>query len=328
VSNYLRLPGKFGRKPADLSRPHLRLTAHLRPEAVSLPPNPVVVDWLSLVAEWPMFLNDQLGCCTCAMIAHACEAYSTYGQGVEDSITDNDVLTAYEAVGGYVPGDPSTDGGAVIQDVLSYWRRTGIGGHKIAAFARVDHTNLDEVRAAVNVFGALLIGVNLPAIAQEQFANGQPWDVVAYDGGIEGGHAVHGGAYDENTKTFTVTTWGQTQKVTEAWWLHYVEECWVAISPEWLSAAGLSPEGIDLYGLGEDLARITGKPNPFPRPNPEPIPGPAPTPTPVPPGPPVVDPDQALAAAARTWLTAGPHHSRADRHLAGELHAWLAETSL
>lgn len=313
----LRVAGKLGRKPADLSRPHLRLTAHLSSDAAVLPPNPAVVDWLSRVASWPMYLNDQLGDCTCAMLGHAVEAFTTYGQGRTVEVTDNDVLHTYEAVGGYVPGDPSTDGGAVIQDVLSYWQKTGIGGHKILAYARVDHTNLTEVRAAADIFGALLIGVDLPAIAQQQFANGQPWDVVRNDGGIEGGHAIHGGAYDASNKTLTVTTWGQAQVVTEAWWTRYVTECWVAISPEWLSAAGTSPEGFDLSALGEDFSALTGQPNPFPAPSP--TPGPTPTPVPAP------SPDRAFAAAARAWLNSH-HTSRVSRQLVGDLKAWLAAT--
>jgi hypothetical protein len=217
---------------------------------------------------------------------------------------------------------------APLADWLAYWRKTGVGGHKIVAYARVDHTKLDHIQAAIDLFGAVAVGVQLPAIAQEQFANGQPWDVVANDGGIEGGHAIHLGAYDADKKLFGATTWGAVQLITFAWAQTYVTEVWAPITQDWIEANGSTPGGLVAFALGEDFSALTGEPNPFRRPNPNPIPGPPPAPAPAPPGPPVVNPDQALAVAARTWLNAGPHHSRADRRLTGELHAWLAETGL
>ena len=67
----------------------------------------------ALLTDWPMYSNDQLGCCTCSSTGHMIEAASRYGQGATIEVTDSDILAEYERVGGYVPGDPSTDNGAV-----------------------------------------------------------------------------------------------------------------------------------------------------------------------------------------------------------------------
>lgn len=310
-----RTPGKLGRLPNDPSKDRLALGPRLD---TTVPPSPAVVDWLSKVASWPVFLNDRLGDCTCAMLGHAVEAYTAYGRGVTATVTDQDVLKVYEKVSGYNPSDPSTDQGAVIQDVLNYWRTTGIGGHKILAFAQVDHTNPAEVKAAVNVFGALLVGIRFPAVAMDQFNQHQPWDAVHNDGGIEGGHAIHVGHDDTSSVRYQVTTWGAVQGMTQAFWDKYVDECWVAISPEWLDAAGHSPGGLDLYGLGEDLAALTGGPNPFP--------SPSPSPTPEPPAPAVDPADRALAATLGSWLS--EHHTGDNRRAATAVRTWMAAKGL
>lgn len=313
----VRVAGKLGKKAPDHTRPRLRLTPHL----TAVPQPPAKVDWLSRVQNWPMYLNDQLGCCTCAMAGHALEAWSTYGQGHTVTVTDQDVLTAYEAVSGYRPGHPETDQGAVMQDVMDYLRKTGIAGHKVLAFAQVNHKDPAEVKAALNVFGTLLVGIEFPASAMDQFNAGQPWDAVRNDGGIEGGHAIHVGHDETGNVAYKCTTWGAVQGMTQAFWDRYVDECWVAIAPEWLSAAGASPGGVDLYGLGEDLHDLTGAQNPFPAPQPTPqppTPAPGPTPTPVPVRPDGAD--EAFAQVAAPW--SAERHVGENRRVAVAFEKW------
>ena len=109
------------------------------------------------------------------------------------------------------------------------------------------------------------------------------------------------------------------------------EEAWCAITPEWFSAAGSDPQGVNLYGLGQDFAAMTGQPNPFPAPlPPAPVPpvpvppAPVPVPVPVPPAP-GADPDvsygfdpQLIAWAAR------PHGMAGNRYAAERYNAWRA----
>jgi hypothetical protein len=283
---------RSGRPHAQPARPQLRLGDYL---TSTLPAPPTSADWQSKVATWPMYLNDQLGDCTCAAVGHMIQAETTYGQGTTVTVPEQDVLAAYEAAGHYNPADPNSDQGAYIQDVLAYWMKTGVAGHKILAYASVDVSNPAEIWQAIDLFGAVDVGFNFPSSAMDQFNAGQPWDVVN-GSPVEGGHCVPVGAYAADG-TLTCVTWGKTQKMTPAFWRTYVDEAWVVITPDWLSAKGVDPQGLNLYQLGQDYAALTGKPNPIPQPQPTPAPTPSPKPSPS-------SADTTLAAAARTWLTA------------------------
>lgn len=289
---------KLGRRPNDASKPRLKLGRFLTETAPTYPENR---DYISNVASWPMYLNDRIGDCTCATVGHIIQEVTTYGQGNTVTITDNDVLRAYEAVSGYNPSTGANDDGAVIQDVLNYWRKTGIGGYKIMAFAEVDYRNSDELFAALNLFGTLYLGINFPSNGFDQIDAGQPWDYVP-GASIEGGHAINAGYYDVSDKMWKVITWGQVQPMTQAFWDHYVEEAWVVITPEWFDAQGNSPTGINMYTLGKQFEQMTGEPNPFPEPPaPVPTPAPAPTPNPEPIPPPAPEPPPFLSRLW-TWI--------------------------
>ncbi|MGH3498432.1 MAG: hypothetical protein ACRDP1_13305 [Nocardioidaceae bacterium] len=295
-----------GKLPPDDRLPALKLGPHLTGGAA-----PVThVDWLTDVTAWRMYGNDRYGTCTCAAAGHEIEAWTAAAQGAEQSVTDAAILTAYEAVcPGFDPVTGAGDNGAIVQRVLSYWRKSGVGGHKILAYAKVDHTNQVETTRALDVFGTLYLGISFPDSAMGQFNAGQPWDPVA-GARIEGGHAINAGAYDAATSMWRVVTWGKVQAMSQAFFDDYVDEAWAVVSADWLDKMGATPEGVDLAGLGEDFAALTGKPNPFP----------APTPTPAPqPGP--VDADSALAAAATGWLATGPHFYQPFQD---QLRTWLA----
>src|SRR5689334_13862246 len=128
------------------------------------------------------------------MVGHKIQNASAYGEGATVTITDADVLAAYERVSGYNPNDPSTDQGAVLQDVYSDWRKTGVGGHKIQVFAQVDVKNHDEVKTAVDQFGAVGLGITVTQGMMDDFQAGQAWR--AADGETLGGHAVPIVGYD------------------------------------------------------------------------------------------------------------------------------------
>jgi hypothetical protein len=290
-----------GRLPAHPEDTHPRL--HLSPYLTAAAPPPSV-DWHSEVPGWPMYLNDQIGDCTEAMVGHILENTSTYAGNPPVGVSDQDVLTAYERVSGYNPDDPNTDQGAVLQDVYGDWRKVGVGGHKNLVFAQVNHRNLDEIRQAVAHFGAVGLGIVVTQAMMDDFNAGQPW--ARSTGPQLGGHAVPIVGYD--AKYVYVVTWARVQAMTWACLVAVTDETWAAVLPEWFNAAGHDPEGLDLYGLGQEFSTLTGAPNPFP--------GPAP----VPPGP-VVTADEVLAASARLWLS--HHHTGTNRRFAEAVQAWI-----
>ncbi len=184
------------------------------------------------------------------------------------------MLAAYEAVGHYnpndgPPGNNPTDQGAQVPDALGYLKVTGMQGVKVAAYGDIDVTNTEKIKVAIAEFGCVDAGVNLPNSAMTQFnagpAEGEScpvWDVVANDGGIDGGHSVLLCGY--NDKGFFLWSWGQLVLCTNAWWAKYGGEAWAAVSQEWLNAAsGNDPEGVDKEVLGAEFLSVTGQ-NPFP----------------------------------------------------------------
>lgn len=272
-----------GRAAPTPHRPRLRLGDHL--DTATLPAVPPARDWLTGAGGFPMDGNDQWGDCVWAEAAHRIQSTAWFGRHATVVPTEEQVLAAYTAVTGFdpaagPPGRNPTDQGTNMQDAQSYLLKTGLGGRKSLAYAEVDIRSMDEVCAAIDLLGAVALGINFPKSAMDQFNAGQPWDVVADDGGIQGGHAVELAGYDKTARTFQVVTWGRVQAMTWAFFRQYAEEAWVAVLPEWLDQAGQSPVGLDLHGLGEAFAQLTGRPNPFPGPAPTPSPAPVPVPPP------------------------------------------------
>jgi hypothetical protein len=301
---------KLGRLPNDPTKPRLRLSTFL--QAAYVGQVPVVVDYLSAVSSWPMALNDRLGCCTASAACHMTEAWSTYGLGTTATPSNSDVLSFYALCSGYNPNDPSTDQGAVMQDCLNIWRKTGIGSHKIAAFAEVNVHDSANLRAALYLFGGVYIGMDFPNSAMAQFNSGQLWDVVGNDDGLAGGHCVHLG-YDQLGRNREVTTWGKRQQVTPAFWANYMTEAWVPISYEWIKN-NQSPAGLDIKALNAAFTLMTNQPGPF-----------LDNPTPAPSGNTITPAQQAanqkLATTAHAWTRY--RHYGTNAVLAQSLTDWM-----
>ena len=255
----------LGKKAPRFDRRTLKMSKYMA--GVTLPSPPKQGGYYEKVASWPMMLNDSLGDCTIACAGHMIEQWSTY-TGKPFIPTDAEILTAYEAVSGYVPGDESTDNGADILTVMNYWRQTGIGGDKIAAFVSVNQNDPTEVKLAVELFGNCYLGVGLPITAQQPVLGwkGLPfWDVPA--GGTIGngapyswgGHAipiVDYGVTPLGKKRLMVVTWGSLYTMSPAFLDTYGDEAYAVLSQDWIAEDGESPSGFDTAQLLADLAAI------------------------------------------------------------------------
>jgi hypothetical protein len=252
----------LGRRLARHDARTLRFAAY----AKDLPMPPAQCNWSEHSPSWPMMLNDNLGDCTIAAAGHLIQEWTAnaYG-GPGHIVADPDILKAYEAVSGYKPGKPDTDDGAVELDVLNYWRKTGIGGHKIWAFAAVAPRNHVHVQQAAYLFGGLYIGLDLPVAAQAQLDAKKPWDPPTkhpsrdWEPGSWGGHAVPIVAYDQNW--LTVVTWGALQKMSWRFLDTYCSETWAVLGgSDWLEGTDMpvAPNGLDLAALQSDLTAVTG----------------------------------------------------------------------
>lgn len=257
--------GKLGKKAQKIDQRTLQFHRYLTPArhlvGVAGPHPPASMGYTSkcettYFVPWPMMLNDAIGDCTTAAAGHMIGEW-TADAGRPFMPSDNDVLAAYEAVSGYVPGDSSTDNGAAMLDVLNYWRQAGIAGHPITAYAQVNPANKLEVEQALYLFGSVYIGINLPLSVQ-----GRPfWSVPSYgpvnDGapGSWGGHCVPIVGYSD--AGMHVVTWGQ--KITMSWSFlkTYSDEAYAVLSLDWIGAGKLSVSGFDIDALLADLQTIT-----------------------------------------------------------------------
>jgi hypothetical protein len=258
---------RLGKKPAQPARPQLRLTGtHL----TGLPAPPESVDYGA--GDYPMYGNDAYGDCVEAGVGHQVGQYTRYATGTEALFTDSDILNAYAQITGFRPGDPSTDQGTYTQDAMTWWRKTGLNGHKILLYASLELTDATALRQAVELFGAVGIGFNFPASAMQQFGAGQPW-TVERGSPLEGGHYVIATGYDP--EWLRTKTWGTEQRMAWSFLAAYADEAWVVITPEMANVATSATfSGIGLYALGQDFAALTGQANPIPPPAPAPTPGP------------------------------------------------------
>jgi hypothetical protein len=236
---------------------HPRLTVDNYVDFGNVLPSPTSrVDWQSKVSNWPMYLNDQIGDCTEACKAHIIQAWSTYGLGAEKTVTNNKVLSWYERDGGYVPGDPSTDNGCVIQDVLANWQQNDASVCPVTEYAELKNFYVtSNLKEALYLFGTVYLGINVPQSAMDQFNAGEPWTYVG-DNKIIGGHAIPlQEVYEPGVNDmFTVVTWGQTQRMSQSFVHNYVEEAWVILSPEWFNSSGVDPSGFNLSELQADFS--------------------------------------------------------------------------
>lgn len=243
---------KLGKLPARTDVRTLRLAHYVN--RAKLPPPPPDLDLAAAVPDWPMYANDRIGDCTTAAAAHMIEAWTAPTRGHAVEVSEHAVLAAFDKV---KQVDPRTgEEGAVELDVLAYWRKRGIGRHRIGAFARVPVWDHRLVRAAAFLFGGVYIGLELPLTAQRQ----STWDWThRLDGpakpGSWGGHAVDVVGYDRHA--LTVVTWGRLQELTWSFWDRYVDEVYAIISVDFLDEAGETPSGFDLAALKADLALVT-----------------------------------------------------------------------
>ena len=251
---------KLGRRPARHTlrtfRGGLALARALAP--LGAPPA-VSSDYVSAVkrqAPWGVYLNDQLGDCVCADSAHQVMLH-TANAGVIVVPSDAEVLQLYEAVGGYIPGQPATDQGCDETAMCEYLQSTGLAGQQSAGSGAVDPANLAHIRWAVQLFGACRLGIVVDAAMESQFSSGQPWSTPAAASDTSaGGHDVPAVGYD--AEYCYVVTWGGLQPVEWALMAQsaFLEEAHAEVWPDFVRAGGTAPSGFDLTQLLADLPAV------------------------------------------------------------------------
>jgi hypothetical protein len=247
-----------GMKLGKLAPKHDIRTAHMIDfvSLMRLPAPPPACDYdVKLPADLGMMANDKIGDCGFAGQGHAIQTWTSQN-GHTVTPTTAAVIAAYSGCTGFTPSDPSSDQGVVLLDALNYWRKTGLGGHKIGAFMKVDHHNLDHVKIAINLFGGVYVGVSLPIAAQDQVMWTGPRNHLTGDNapGSWGGHCVWAPSYDH--LGIGLVTWGARKRADWNFWVDYVDEAYVAVSVDWVTGAKPAPNGFNLAKLQSYLALL------------------------------------------------------------------------
>lgn len=255
---------KLGKRPT-VDKPKLKLSRLL---TGLLPPHPIGVDNLQKVGGFGLDSNDRFGVCVPTGYDNFKRITTTLLTGKTVVTDQNQVYTWYRTQN---PGfDPinyrsADDNGMVIQDFLSYLAKT----NEIVAFAAVDHTDPEEMAAALYLFLGLMLGVDLQTAQQDQTdAHPAVWDYSA--SGEWGGHCIVAGAYD--SAGIDVVTWAERVRMTRQFMSQQLDEAWVVIRLEHLLNPGFRA-GVDIAALGEGYKQLTGRELPLPAPptNPTPV---------------------------------------------------------
>lgn len=260
------LPRKaLGRRPAK-NAPALRFADHL----TAVPDHPI--SELAPNLSWPMDHNDSVGCCVVAGLDHYRQVvYSSLGAPYTPW-TDQQLLKLYQTQNptfrSWQDGGTSRDQGMDVQTFLEYLVKQGA----ILGFAKVDHMNVEEMKAAIY----LGLGVVTGEVLTRRNMTEQVWDYHPRDP-QEGGHCTTSVGY---TPAESIVSWGALYSVTDAFLQHNIEEAWFVITQAHVDHPAFRA-GFDLASFAAAYQEITGATFPVPV-TPAPVPTPVPAPTPAP----------------------------------------------
>lgn len=257
---------KLGRIRPVARGPRLHLRNYLL-KASPTPPPEYRYHTAARAALREMYENDHLGDCVIAGIYHLLGIFTSNADKKPPLIVSKaDVIRLYGLIGGYKPGDASTDGGCNEEVALNTWQHQGAlpwedDKHKIAGWISVDGSNWEEVKTAVWLFENVLFGVPLPeewVSSQMPKGNGFVWD-VAGPPNANNGHCFVG--CDYTTNGVLIDTWGLEGGITPAAIAKYTSpsasvggELYTVLSPDAISKASKkAPNGFDWSQLVADL---------------------------------------------------------------------------
>jgi hypothetical protein len=301
---------RLGRRAPDLERINdPARTLQLGSLLTGVPAHATAVDHFASItasaAPWNILGNDKYGDCGPVSVANSRKVTLKALMGQDYNPALNDVFDLYRRSGNpqFNPNTGADDNGVDMNTMLQAAMSGGAFGTKPVAFASVDVTNQDECDAAIDLFGYLLLGIDLQ-VAQQSQTDAKP-PVWGYKkSGEWGGHAVIAGKYTGGSGTVpdrTVESWALVVGTTDAFWQHQVQEAWVVIWPEHLGSVQFHA-GLDFVTANAAFTELTGKPGPFIAVDPPVVPPVTPPVTPPAPGT-ATQAELDLWAAAKVWAS-------------------------
>jgi hypothetical protein len=254
---------RLGRKRPVARGPRFSLRNYLT-RGIPAPPPSISYAKAASSALSNIYKNDTLGDCVIAGIAHVVGVL-TGNAGAPYIYTDQQIIQLYSAIGGYVPGEPSTDQGCDEPTALNYWENNGApaGEHRIAGWLAVNAADPTEYRTALWLFENLYFGLELPDkwINPAPNASGFVWDAAGAPD-PNNGHCVVGVGY--TAEGVTIDTWGMTGLMTDAAIAKYATpkvhgDVYTVLSQDAISkATQKAPNGFDWSQLIADFDSMGG----------------------------------------------------------------------
>ena len=149
---------KLGRNRPPAKR-KLCLHDYRLPVPMPTPPPTCSYAPAAMAALKQVYMNDQLGDCVIAGIAHLIGIFTGNSGQLADQFTSTQIVDLYSAIGGYIPGDDSTDQGCDERTAMAYWQQTGApaGENKITGWVSIDGKDPLRVKQALWLFEGLPI---------------------------------------------------------------------------------------------------------------------------------------------------------------------------
>ena len=182
--------------------------------------------------------------------------YEEYGQTVPVP-SANAVVSQYCVAQNCTPEqlftDPSQfDNGEDMTNSLTGWAQGQEYGCQIAFTAPVNPKSRDDIKNGIYLGGGLLIGIQIPQSAEDQFPNEWTWQPSSPS---LGGHCVLLAGYTD--EYVALVTWGQLIKATWQFIENAIDEAHVVILPQAV-AASKSPTGLLIPQWQSDLNNLNG----------------------------------------------------------------------
>jgi hypothetical protein len=222
---------------------------------VELPSVPSTCRWDEAMPEylWGDMGNKQYGVCVWATAGHT-EMCARANESADLSqITTEQVLHTAGIYGGL--------NGYYILDRLKIWRKEGLWGSTITAFAAVDLHDHDVLKVCIHIFGHADIGVRMPLAWDDKESH--KWDVgsgAQYKRERNRGHSIPLFGYfrDPFGRLWYVTcSWGMIYFISADAVTAYGDEGYVSILPSWFAKDQVTPSGVNSDRLVSDMRVVT-----------------------------------------------------------------------
>ncbi|KAL7937542.1 hypothetical protein V8C35DRAFT_292769 [Trichoderma chlorosporum] len=256
-------------KIRTLAAENLLFDAATASKPITIPPT---VDYLSHFSYWNQLGNDLYGDCNAVTWANTRRLVTAKLGRMEVYPTWEQVKTFYKTQNpDFDPKVPATfkHGMLIEKSLRELVSKGGPDGVKALAFARVNPANLDEVHAALAIFGSLWLGIRLFPHTKAENDQKRPWTIPATKTPDVGAHAVIAGGYLPNIK---MVTWGAVSELSQEYWKGWagvdpgqqpVFECYAVVWPEHLGTRSFMV-GINLQQLEAEWKLISTKKINFP----------------------------------------------------------------